>query len=242
MKKTVVADEEAHSKKGFVPAIVSEGHPALRQVSDEIPLSEITSTKIQHVIADMKLALASQDDGIGLAAPQIGIPLRIFIVSKKIFSTHKANGEDIQPPTNNEGNTSGTNNISATKTDLKASISSSAKSNITEDLVFINPVLVKESKEKKWMEGEGCLSVRWVYGKVKRSTKVTIRAFDEHGKAFERGAGGLLAHIFQHEVDHLNGVLFIDKAKDLEQVDPKEQKAKQTKQKKESTKHSQVHK
>ena len=67
---------------GFIPAIVSEGHPALRAISEEIPLSEISSAKIQNLITDMKKALASQEDGIGLAAPQIGVPLRIFIVSK----------------------------------------------------------------------------------------------------------------------------------------------------------------
>lgn len=213
--------KEPLTKKVHVPQIVSEGqHPALRQVADEIPLSEIKSAKIQQVIADMKLALDSQDDGIGLAAPQIGIPLRIFLVSKKIFSTHKPNGEDIKVGENikNGGKSEASNNSSNTPT-----IESKNTLNVADDLVFINPVLVKESKEKKWMEGEGCLSVRWVYGKVRRSTKVTIRAFDENGKAFERGAGGLLAHIFQHEVDHLNGILFIDKAKDLEEVDPKEQ-------------------
>jgi peptide deformylase len=165
--------------------IVSEGHPALREVSKEIPLEEIGSSHIKSLILDMKKALASQGDGIGLAAPQIGIPLRIFLVSKRIF------GKD--------------------ESGIPA-----------DDLVFINPTIIKESKEKKWMEGEGCLSVRWVYGKVKRSTKVTIRAYNEHGQVFERGASGLLAHIFQHEVDHLNGILFIDKAKDLERVDPAE--------------------
>lgn len=202
---------------GFIPAIVSEGHPALRAISEEIPLSEISSAKIQNLIVDMKKALASQEDGIGLAAPQIGVPLRIFIVSKKIFSSHG-------PSTEQESEDDNTK--------------SSAKSAKIDDLVFINPVLTKESKEKKWMEGEGCLSVRWVYGKVRRSTKVTIRAYDENGRVFERGAGGLLAHIFQHEVDHLNGLLFIDKAKDIEEVDPKEIKAhsKKTNKPKESKK------
>ena len=61
-------------------------------------------------------------------------------------------------------------------------------------------------------EGEGCLSVRWLYGKVKRHTNVTIKYYDHTGKLHVRGAGGLLAHIFQHEIDHLDGVLFIDKA------------------------------
>jgi peptide deformylase len=239
------ADPETSSKKDSVHGrvnarpvltIVSEGHPALRQVADEVPLSEIKSAKIQDVIADMKLALAAQSDGIGLAAPQIGLPLRIFIVSKKIFSTHKANGEDIKPGSKTKVETdaetaaasksaaAATKSAKTTESAAEENSSSESSSPAMDDLVFINPILVKESKEKKWMDGEGCLSVRWVYGKVKRSTKVTIRAFDQYGKAFERGAGGLLAHIFQHEVDHLNGVLFIDKAKDLEEVDQAEVK------------------
>jgi peptide deformylase len=78
-------------------------------------------------------------------------------------------------------------------------------------LVYINPKLSKLSQEKKYME-EGCLSVRWLYGQVLRHTKATIVALDENGIKFERGASGLLAHIFQHETDHLSGTLFIDKA------------------------------
>lgn len=198
----------ASSKK--TPQIVSEGHPALRHMADEVPLSEISSPKIKNLISEMKDALASQEDGIGLAAPQIGVALRIFIVSKKIFSNVQTAPDNAKKVGANDSTSTATSNTVSTK--------------VNDDLVFINPVLVKESKEKRWMEGEGCLSVRWVYGKVRRSTKVTIRAYNEHGQVFERGAGGLLAHIFQHEVDHLNGILFIDKAKDLEEVDPEEQK------------------
>ncbi len=216
MKNTPLKDsEKAKSIKnttGNTHAIVSEGHPALRAMSEEIPLSEISSPKIQNLIADMKKSLASQDDGIGLAAPQIGVPLRIFIVSKKIFSSHSPS---------NEQDSVAAPKIEKDKVSEEGTTKTPAK---IDDLVFINPVLTKMSKEKKWMEGEGCLSVRWVYGKVQRSTKVTIRAYDEFGRVFERGAGGLLAHIFQHEVDHLNGILFIDKAKDLEEVDQKEVK------------------
>jgi len=95
------------------------------------------------------------------------------------------------------------------------------KSAKREDIAFINPEIVKSSKEKEWMP-EGCLSVRPWYGEVRRSKKVTIRAYDEKGKKINRGASELLAQIFQHEIDHLNGVLFIDKARDVEKITKKE--------------------
>lgn len=90
------------------------------------------------------------------------------------------------------------------------------------DLICINPKIIKFSKTKKWLAGEGCLSVRWFYGKVYRSTNVTLEYYDEKGQKQTRGAGGLLAHIFQHECDHLNGQLFIDKAKDIEYIEPED--------------------
>ena len=67
---------------------------------------------------------------------------------------------------------------------------------------------------------EGCLSVRWWYGGVERAEKTTIHAYDESGARFTRGASGLLAQIFQHETDHLDGVLFTDKAKGLREELP----------------------
>lgn len=151
-------------------------------------MKDISSPKIKKVIREMKEALNSQDDGVAIAAPQIGYSLRIFIVSKKVFEINKAVKENPR-------------GISST------------------GLVFINPVIKKVSKEKKGLE-EGCLSVRFLYGKVERSNKATISAYNEAGKKFERGGTGLLAQIFQHEVDHLNGILFIDKAKSLEELPP----------------------
>ncbi len=82
------------------------------------------------------------------------------------------------------------------------------------DLIFINPKITKTSKEKQWLE-EGCLSIRGVYGEVQRCKKATVQALDEHGKIFSFGAGELLAQVFQHEIDHLNGILFDSKAKNL---------------------------
>lgn len=82
------------------------------------------------------------------------------------------------------------------------------------DKVFINPEILRLSKGKKEMS-EGCLSVRGRYGTVMRHEKASVRAFDENGKEFIYNGSGLVAHIFQHEMDHLEGVLYTDKAKKL---------------------------
>lgn len=165
--------------------IVQTGHPVLRKVAPVVPLKEISTPKIKEVIRKMKEALASQDDGVAIAAPQIAESVRIFVVSGKIFDERFKRGKGIpkgEKPTH-------------------------------DDMVFINPEITKLSKKTKWLQ-EGCLSVRPIYGEVRRSLNATVRAHDEHGKKFERGGGGLLAHIFQHEIDHLDGILFIDKARD----------------------------
>lgn len=166
--------------------IVQSGHSALRKKSLPVPIKEITSPKIKDVIGRMKEALASQADGVAIAAPQIAENVRIFVVSGKVFDERFKRGKGIpagEKPTH-------------------------------PDQVYINPEFVKISKKTLWLE-EGCLSVRPLYGKVKRATNATVKAYDEYGKKFERGGGGLLAHIFQHEIDHLDGTLFIDKAKDV---------------------------
>jgi peptide deformylase len=95
----------------------------------------------------------------------------------------------------------------------------------SKDIICFNPIIIKSSKERENMP-EGCLSVRWLYGKVVRSKKATIVAFDQSGKKFTLRGKGLLAQIFQHEVDHLNGSLFIDTATNLEVIDPVEEKRK----------------
>ncbi len=78
-------------------------------------------------------------------------------------------------------------------------------------VIAINPRFTKVSK-KAHVVGEGCLSIPNRYGLVRRSTNVTIEATDENGRLYTRGAGGLLAQIMQHESDHLDGILFIDRA------------------------------
>ena len=174
--------------------IVQNGEAVLRQIAKEVPENEIKSPKIAAILGRMKKALDSQEDGVAIAAPQIGVSLRIFVVSKRAFEL----SEDVveRRKQKNEEKKYG-------------------------HLVFINPVITKTSKDKKLLE-EGCLSVRYKYGKIERFTKSTVKAFDENGKKFTRGGSGLLAQIFQHETDHLEGVLFIDRAIDVKDLPPKE--------------------
>lgn len=181
--------------------IVQQKEPLLRDIAKEVPIADITSVPIQKILKDMKSALNSQEDGVAIAAPQIGVSLRIFIISGAVLDMIRGHKKKEDKK----------------ETEIKQKIKPE------KDIVFINPVITKISKTTSWME-EGCLSVRYLYGKVKRSTKATVTAYDEHGNKFERGGSGIMAQIFQHETDHLDGVLFIDKAKDLEDIPPPEKK------------------
>jgi len=166
----------------------------LRQKAKELTLSEITTPKIKKILREMSQALRSQADGVALAAPQIGYPLRIFIVSGKIFEKDfiDKNGRVAPPP---------------------------EKKSKQKDQVFINPQIIKLSRQKDWLP-EGCLSVRPLYGKTHRAKKATLVAYDAGARKFTRGASGLLAQIFQHETDHLDGILFTDHAKDIYEEKP----------------------
>lgn len=82
------------------------------------------------------------------------------------------------------------------------------------DMAFINPEIIRLSRKKKEMS-EGCLSVRGKYGTVLRHEKASVKAFDTQGKPFTYHGTGLIAHIFQHECDHLDGILYTDKAESM---------------------------
>ncbi|MCX6757592.1 MAG: peptide deformylase [Candidatus Nomurabacteria bacterium] len=181
--------------------ILQKEEKVLRQVAKEVPIKDINTPKIKKVLEEMISALKSQNDGVAIAAPQIGHSLRIFVVAGKIFT------KDFMKE--REDRISGKKGIGEINTEEK----------IPKNLIFINPKISKLSRDKKWVP-EGCLSVRWLYGKTHRSNKATVEAYDENGKKFVRGSSGLLAQIFQHETDHLNGILFHDHAKDLKEEAP----------------------
>lgn len=138
--------------------IVEYGDPVLRERAR--PVKQV-NVRIR-VLAERLLKTMKEANGIGLAAPQVGISRRILVASLD----HK-------------------------------------------DYVLINPEIV--SMEGREVDIEGCLSFPSLQGEVSRAQRILIRALDRHGQPFEVRAEGLLARVFQHEYDHLNGVLFIDK-------------------------------
>lgn len=84
-------------------------------------------------------------------------------------------------------------------------------------IIMINPKIIKKSLLKEWGE-EGCLSVPNTFGQVKRHKKITCCYFDLNKKGNKIKADGLLARVIQHEIDHLNGILFVDKAKEIKKL------------------------
>lgn len=180
--------------------ILQKNEKVLRQIAKEVSIGGIKTKKIKNILKEMSLALQSQNDGVAIAAPQIGYSLRIFIVSGKMLKAGFS-GRDVS-----QGD-GPTRPFSPERSD-------GGRGGNAKDLVFINPKISKLSRKKEWVP-EGCLSVRPLYGKTFRSTKATVVACDENGKRITRGASGLLAQIFQHETEHLDGILFIDHAKEI---------------------------
>jgi peptide deformylase len=174
--------------------IVQDGDPVLREKSAPVSHGEIGGARIRKLTCDMQEALLNEDDGVALAAPQVGVLLRVFVVSKGALALPP---ELKEPKKRRE------------RQDFKRRAGF---------LVCINPTIVKRSRDKALLD-EGCLSVRPLYGKIRRSVKATISAYGEDGTRFTRGASGLLAQVFQHECDHLEGVLFIDKAIGIKKID-----------------------
>ena len=165
-----------------MPRAEEQRFPVQRGIAAPVSEDMFGSEPLAKIIADMADALDSQSDGVAIAAPQIGVPLRIFLVR------------------------------------YDRTVERPSESSLPVDVgVYINPRFVKASRRREEMD-EGCLSVRGYYGKTLRHQRATIEARDEQGRKFERGAGGLLAQAFQHEYDHLDGVLFIDHAHELFRV------------------------
>lgn len=164
-----------------VPRITQDGEEVLRQIAAPVPESLFGTKELDQILLDMAVALNGESNGVAIAAPQIGISYRIFLVRYDRILPDPEEGEPAHPILVG---------------------------------VYINPQVTKTSRRKVSMD-EGCLSVDGIFGKTKRYERATVVAYDRDGNKFERGGGGLLAQIFQHETDHLNGILFVDHATDL---------------------------
>jgi len=143
-------------------AILSMRHlpddSVLRQKAKRVPRVD---SSIQRLIGDM-VETMQQVSGVGLAAPQVGVSLRVVVLRMP----------DEEP------------------------------------IAIINPEMVKRTGERE--VSEGCLSVPGYVGEIKRSVSVTVKAWDRHGKAIRIKATNLMAQVLEHELDHLNGILYID--------------------------------
>jgi peptide deformylase len=142
--------------------------------------------KLQTMLREMMETLDSQADGVALAAPQVGISYRIFIVryDRMVRDEEESPGPEVG--------------------------------------IYINPTFVKTARKREEMQ-EGCLSVRGIYGTTLRHDRATVKAQDENGTWFIRGGGGILAQAFQHEIDHLDGILFIDHAEEVHEQTKEEE-------------------
>jgi len=147
----------------MVLPIIKIPSPILRTRSREVAREELRKPEIQKLIGDMRETMPAAN-GIGLAAPQVGVNVRIAVIAyeKKM-------------------------------------------------LTVVNPKIVKRQPEYQDSE-EGCLSIPDVVGIVPRYKEIKVTSFDEQGRRFNMRVRGLLACVWQHEIDHLDGILFVDRA------------------------------
>jgi len=155
-----------------------------------LPIVEITPY-VREVAARM-IALMFEEEGVGLAAPQVGLSWRLFVAY-----VPPTDGRSTAP-VDEEGNP------------LLPDASERPQ-------VFINPVLSNHAGPLEKFN-EGCLSLPEIRGHVQRPPDVTVKALDLEGRPFEMRATGLLSRCFQHEVDHLDGVLIIDKMMQIDRL------------------------
>ena len=150
-------------------AIVNYPHDVLRQKAQ--PIAAVTDEV--KAVAKKMIELMHQAPGVGLAAPQVGLPWRMFVAN----------------PTGERG----------------------------DDRVYINPELCDASGSNAARD-EGCLSLPGITVEVTRPSAITIRAVNQDGQSIEESADDLLARIWQHEYDHLDGVLIIDKMSPMDRM------------------------
>lgn len=156
--------------------IIQAGNPLLKQRSSEVTHKDILNPKVQSIIDDMLVTMKAYQ-GVGLAAPQIGINLRIMCYG---FDHNPRYPKALPVPLT----------------------------------IFINPVIVTHSEDIQ-IGFEGCLSVLPLRGEVPRYQWLEVKGYDREGNEILKRAEGFEARIIQHELDHLDGMLFVERIQDF---------------------------
>lgn len=165
--------------------IVLAGDPVLRAKSKKV---SSFGPSVQALVQDMLDSMRAAN-GLGLAAPQIGVPLRVIVI--EMLPETDQEGNEIQP---------------------------------AQLYVYCNPEIIRASGEEE--DQEGCLSVPGYVGEIKRATVITVKGRDASGRKIRTKANGLLARAFQHEIDHLDGILFVNRVESpdkLHRIEPDEE-------------------
>jgi peptide deformylase len=155
--------------------LYSENEAALRKKSEPV---RVINRQVKKLIQDLKDTLTSRDDGIGLAAPQINVPMRVIVV--------RLGGRD------------------------------DSKDEPGPPVALINPEIVEGGQEKR--DFDGCLSFPGLFAETVRPHYLRVTGLNEWGKPFDRVFEGFDAVLVHHEIDHLDGVLFIDRVTKIEDL------------------------
>jgi len=159
--------------------IARMGHPVLRRIADPVP--DPMDPEIRRLAADM-IATMIDAPGIGLAGPQVHVPLRIIVF--RVPAERATGGVGDEP---------------------------------FGDRVVINP-MVEPLEDEAIVGWEGCLSIPGIRGEVRRWSRIRYTGVDLDGRIVDQVASGIHARVVQHEVDHLDGVLYLDRMDDLRRL------------------------
>jgi peptide deformylase len=161
----------------YLREIITDGHPTLRKVAKKVNPREIDDPLFQQLIDDMFETMYDAP-GVGLAAPQVNVSKRMFVI-------------DVQD-------------------------------DVHEAAVVINPKIERAEEEVELTEG--CLSVPGYVGEITRYRSMAVSGLDRYGNKIRLEGDGLFAQCLQHEIDHLNGVLYVDKAKNVRAAETEEER------------------
>src|ERR1700726_2272883 len=199
-----------------VRPIVRLGHPTLRGIAQALPPGRIGEPAIQELVDDMIDTMRAAH-GVGLAAPQVGTSLQVFVYEMALPATPAPDTPAPDAPAADAP----VADAPVAATERRAPKSPEPAREAVREAsgpiplhVVINPMLTPQAGELVY-DWEGCLSIPDLRGLVPRHPAVRVRGLDRLGQALDYVAQGFEARIVQHEFDHLNGVVFLDRMRDL---------------------------